>query len=95
MKSVEETIQIWVKLNGCPAEPKITDMPDTAHDGTTVKKQVYGPGTDGAEVVLFSIEGAGHTWPDMQPPVGFIGKSTKNISANDLLWEFFQRHPLP
>jgi poly(3-hydroxybutyrate) depolymerase len=22
-----------------------------------------------------------------------VGKSTKNISANDLMWEFFKRHP--
>jgi polyhydroxybutyrate depolymerase len=94
MKSVEETIQIWVKLNGCPVEPKITDLPDTAHDGTSIRKQVYGPGTDGAEVVLLAINGAGHTWPGMQPPVGFIGKSTKNIWANELIWEFFSRHPM-
>jgi polyhydroxybutyrate depolymerase len=29
-----------------------------------------------------------------QPPVGFIGKSAKNVSATDLMWEFFQRHKL-
>ena len=94
MRSVEDTVNTWVKLDGCPPEPKITDLPDTAHDGTTVKKRVYGPGTDGSEVVLFVIEGAGHTWPGMQPPVGFLGKSTMNISANDLIWEFFSRHPM-
>jgi len=26
--------------------------------------------------------------------VSFIGKSAKTISANDLLWEFFQKHKL-
>ena len=26
--------------------------------------------------------------------LGFIGKSTKNISANDLIWEFFEKHPM-
>ena len=45
-------------------------------------------------MVLFVIEGGGHTWPGKQPPVGFIGKSTKNISANDLIWEFFEKHPM-
>jgi polyhydroxybutyrate depolymerase len=24
----------------------------------------------------------------------FIGKSAKNISANDLMWKFFQKHPM-
>ena len=23
-----------------------------------------------------------------------LGKSTKDISANDLMWEFFQKHPM-
>ena len=26
--------------------------------------------------------------------VRFLGKSTQNISANDLMWEFFQKHPM-
>jgi poly(3-hydroxybutyrate) depolymerase len=30
--------------------------------------------------------------PSKQPPVGFIGKSTKNISAIELIWEFFEKH---
>ena len=67
---------------------------DKVSDGTSVTKKTYGPGKDGAEVVLFVIEGGGHTWPGQQPPVDFIGKSTKNISANDLIWEFFEKHPM-
>ena len=30
----------------------------------------------------------------MEPPVAMLGKSTKDISANDLMWEFFQKHPM-
>ena len=40
------------------------------------------------------IDGGGHTWPGMPPPVSWIGLSTGNISANDLMWDFFKRHPL-
>ena len=40
------------------------------------------------------IEEGGHTWPGQKPPVGFIGKLVKNISANDLMWEFFEKHPM-
>jgi polyhydroxybutyrate depolymerase len=43
-----------------------------------------------AEVVLVVIEEGGHTWPGQQSPVEFIGKSAINVSANDLMWEFFQ-----
>jgi polyhydroxybutyrate depolymerase len=93
-KSVEATIKICAEFNGCPEEPKTEGLPDKEGDGTPVKKKTYGPGKDGSEVVLFVIEGGGHTWPGQQPPVGFIGKSTKNISANDLIWDFFEKHPM-
>jgi polyhydroxybutyrate depolymerase len=43
---------------------------------------------------LVVIEGGGHTWPSQPRPVGFIGKSATNVSANDLMWEFFQKHRL-
>lgn len=93
-KSVEDSITICAEVNGCPKEPKTVKLPDKAGDGTSVTKKTYGPGKRGSEVVLFVIQGGGHTWPGQQPPVSFIGKSTKNISANDLIWEFFQKHPM-
>ena len=93
-KSVEDTIKTWVKIDGCEEKPEIVELPDKAKDGTTVQRKTYGYGKDGAEVVLFVIKGGGHTWPGEKPLVDFIGKSTKNISANDLLWEFFQKHPM-
>jgi len=93
-KSVAETIRRCAAANGCPETPVVEDFPDKADDGTRVRKKTYGPGRDGAEVVLVEIEGGGHTWPGQEPPVRFIGKSTKDISANDLIWEFFQKHPM-
>ena len=43
---------------------------------------------------LVIIGGGGHTWPGREPRVKFLGKSTGNISANDLMWAFFKRHPM-
>jgi polyhydroxybutyrate depolymerase len=94
-KSVAETIAFWVKTDGCPDKPRVQKEPDRVNDGTTVVRTSYGPGKDGAEVILFTIEGGGHTWPGQKPPVFLLGKSTLDISANDLMWEFFLRHPLP
>jgi poly(3-hydroxybutyrate) depolymerase len=65
-----------------------------ADDGTKVRRKTYGPGKEGTEVVLFVIEGGGHTWPGEAPPLWFLGKSAKEISANDLMWEFFKKHPI-
>ncbi len=90
---VEDSIQTWVKLNGCDEKPK-TETLSKDGDEMKVTRRSYGGGKDGSEVVLVVIEEGGHTWPGRQPPVGFIGKSAKNISANDLMWEFFQKHPM-
>jgi polyhydroxybutyrate depolymerase len=93
LKGVEESVQTWVKLNGSDEKPK-ADVLSKDGDEMKVTRRVYGGGKNGAEVVLIVIEGGGHTWPGQQPPVGFIGKSATNISANDLMWEFFQKHRL-
>ena len=92
--SVDHSIQAWVKANSCNEEPVVTTIPDLANDGTTITRKTYGGGRDGAEVVLVVIEGGGHTWPGQEPRLKMLGKSTKNISANDLMWEFFKKHPM-
>jgi polyhydroxybutyrate depolymerase len=94
-KSVEETVGIWAKINKCKEEPVVEKLEDKAEDGTVVTKKTYRPKEGGAEVILVEIEGGGHTWPGVEPPVRFLGKSTKDISANDMIWEFFERHRLP
>ncbi len=92
-RSVEHTIQSWVKANGCNPTPKIEALPDKADDGMRVSRKTWSGGRDGSEVVLIEIKGGGHTWPGMKPIVAMLGPSTMDISANDLMWEFFQRHP--
>lgn len=92
--SVNASAEAWAKMNGCPAIPRIIPLPDSACDGTTVRKMVYGPGKDGSEVIVYVIDGGGHTWPGREPRVKLLGKSTRDISANDLIWDFFQKHPL-
>ena len=93
-KSVDETLRLWAKIDGCPETPVVVDLPDSAADGTTVQRKTWGPGTEGAEVILYVIDGGGHTWPGSDRPIRFLGKSTKDISANDLIWEFFEKHPM-
>jgi polyhydroxybutyrate depolymerase len=92
--SVEDSIKAWVKANGCPETPRVVDRQDVADDGTNVCRTSYGPGRDGSEVILYAIEGGGHTWPGRDVRLRLLGKSTRDISANDLMWEFFQKHPM-
>lgn len=84
----------WASCSGCSEEPEEEQLTPPDAD-LPVTRERWADGRDGAEVVLVTIDGGGHTWPGQRPPVWFIGRSTADISANDLIWEFFLRHPLP
>jgi len=92
--SVEHSIAAWVHANACQTTPVTTRLPDREKDGTTVKQVRYDSGKEGSEVVLIVVEGGGHTWPGQEPRMSFLGVSTRDISANDMMWEFFERHPM-
>ena len=60
----------------------------------SVVRQAY-DGCDAAEVILYVIEGGGHTWPgapDDAGGSGGIGFTTHEIDANDVIWKFFADH---
>jgi polyhydroxybutyrate depolymerase len=49
-----------------------------------------------ADTVLYTIsDGGGHTWPATPDASPGNGTTTKKISANTLMWQFFQRFTLP
>jgi polyhydroxybutyrate depolymerase len=94
--SVDASIRAWVAANGCPTEPVETPLDDRdPDDGTTTTRLTYAPGRDGAEVVLYRIDGGGHTWPGVPTRLRFLGNTSRDLDATDLIWDFFQRHPRP
>jgi polyhydroxybutyrate depolymerase len=93
-KSVPETMRIVAQFNHCLPDPTVVALPDIAHDETSVTKKTYRPKEGDAEIVLYIIEGGGHTWPGRVPKVSVIGRSTKQIDANDIIWDFFEKHPM-
>lgn len=84
----------WVRANGCGAEPACEPVP-CSDEGLAVERLTWGPGRGGSEVVLCRIDGGGHTWPGRKPDSFFLGRSALSLDANELIWEFFVRHPLP
>jgi len=51
----------------------------------------------GVEMIFYRVENGGHTWPG-SPIIltfGWSGKTNKDIVATDLIWDFFESHPLP
>ena len=81
----------WAAHNGCasvPMEEQVTQ---------NVRLVRYEECDEGATVELYVIEGGGHQWPDARfdaQPQKF-GTATHEISANDLIWDFFVAHPRP
>ncbi len=90
---VEDSIWAWVTANGCDETPR-ADVLSEGRDELRVTRRTFGSGRAGAEVVLVVIEGGGHTWPGMKSTAAVLGRSTLNVSANDLMWEFFHKHQL-
>jgi len=51
---------------------------------------------DDAEVVFYTIEDGGHTWPGGNPlPKSIAGDTSMDISASETMWEFFEQYTLP
>ena len=92
-RPVEDSIRAWVTANGCDKTPK-NDVLAEAGDGLRVTRRTYGAGREGSEVALVVIDGGGHTWPGKKSTAAVLGRSTRNVSANDLMWEFVQKHPM-
>ncbi len=89
----------WAKHNGCSTEPLVSQLPSRVDDGTSVKKTVYSACRNGADVVFYTIAGGGHTWPPYEFKSFLLnrmaGKSSQNIDASQVIWDFFSRHPKP
>jgi polyhydroxybutyrate depolymerase len=87
----EDAIREWAQHNGCNLTPAIEQT------SASVRHIMYSGCQEGANVELYSIDGGGHTWPgaavDAAPDV--LGPTTHEISATDLIWDFFVAHPMP
>ncbi len=88
---IPEHLRRWAEHNGCRPEPRERRV---ASDVTLLSW----PCPPGADVLLYRIEGGGHSWPGSAFSAGIegiVGRTTMSISANEVMWEFFRTHPLP
>ena len=77
--SVNESVAFWVEHNNCDTIPEI----ETSPSGNIIK-QTYANGTDGSEVILVTYVNGIHEWFSSPP---------HELSATDLMWEFFEANP--
>lgn len=93
--SVEETIATWVAFNGCDPTPEEQTLAQVKDQQLRVVKSRYQGSDPHSEIVLYTIHNGGHTWPGQDPRMELMGKFSEDLIANDVIWEFFSRHPLP
>ena len=77
--SAEESVSLWVEYNNCDPIPRI----DESESGSIITK-TYVNGSNDSEVVFVTYVDGEHEW-FKSPPY--------EISATDLMWEFFEQHP--
>ena len=88
-----QVVDKWVANNNCNSTPSISDLPDLANDGTTIKQRIYSGGINGSEVVSYVVLNGGHTWPQGYQYLAelFIGKTSQDMNAREVIWDFFSR----
>jgi polyhydroxybutyrate depolymerase len=91
--SAEDTFAYWRKQNrlegAAPAARLLASVPG---DDTQVTHVEQGNGAQ--QVALLTVKDGGHTWPGADAfNIGLpIGKTTRAIDANEVMWEFFSKH---
>jgi polyhydroxybutyrate depolymerase len=88
--SIPDQAKKWAARNGCGT---------TASYKTVANKVtlISYPCPSDATVELYRVTGGGHAWPGSafcRSIASVIGYTTFAISADDLMWAFFQAHPL-
>lgn len=94
--SVPQTVQFWTEQNGCEQKPleKTIQLGEQETNLTVIRADYMNDSTN-AEVIFYTINGAGHVWPGQHPtaqylPENRIGKACLGFDATETIWEFFQ-----
>ncbi len=91
---IPEIIDFWAMHNQC-GQPVLSDFPDiNTDDMSTVSATSYTDCQDDTEVLLYTVENGGHSWPGAYVFPEF-GATNLDINASQHIWEFFTRHSHP
>jgi polyhydroxybutyrate depolymerase len=86
---VPEWIEAWAERNGCSLTP--VELPGQGE----VSGIQYTRCQQKAEVIFYTVDGGGHSWPGGEPlPKWIVGHTTQDIDATRVMWEFFEQYSL-
>jgi polyhydroxybutyrate depolymerase len=92
--SAEETMAFWARVDGCSLTA-VTELEQDRDpgDGTRLRRSEYPGCGHGKELVLYTIDGGGHTWPGGPSVARFVvGRVSRDLDATTTIWDFFARH---
>ncbi len=94
--STPDSWQVLVRANGCASQPLVSMLPDLdPSDGMRVEQRRFSQCKGGAEIVVLSVQGGGHTWPGTDERTArqmLTGKPVQDIDGAEEIWKFFSRH---
>ena len=88
--SAEDSAKAWAKIDRCEEKPAHDKLPPREKGGMETKVDTYTACQQGAQVVLYSVKGAGNTWPggEQYEAENTVGKTSRDWNANETLWSF-------
>jgi polyhydroxybutyrate depolymerase len=86
--SVNDTIAFWCGVDHITNPPVETVWGPTTKDSTVVHRYVYSGGTNGTQVILFKVDGGGHTWPGGVLYSQYVGAVTSHIDGSAQIWKY-------
>jgi polyhydroxybutyrate depolymerase len=86
VRGTELNMGDWAKLAECESEARLRRV------GSEVIRRTWPGCRARSEVVLFTIEGGGHTWPGADPGLG-VTHTTDQVDATAEALRFFVRNP--
>lgn len=93
--SAKNSVEVFAKKNNCPMKQQVV------YTKGNVSCSAYNGCPRQGNVVLCTVRGGGHTWPGGSYEIksdlwkNLVGEINRDISANEIMWEFFKAHPLP
>jgi polyhydroxybutyrate depolymerase len=91
--SARKTLELFGRLDECPAEPHRSQLIDADRsDGTTTDVDVWAGCAAGTEVRLYTVHNGGHTWPGGWQYLAerWVGKTARDWSASEEIWAFLK-----
>ncbi|NDD39323.1 MAG: hypothetical protein EB082_13120 [Verrucomicrobia bacterium] len=89
LPDLPQWVQTLAARNGC--QTNAVPLPASG----SVSGVHYPDGTHHGDVIFYTVNGGGHTWPGGKPmTAAIVGKTTTDVDATRLMWEFFEAHPL-